>query len=116
MSMTPAEKLASKKRKPVKQGKAATKLWELRMQHGLSQRDVAGTLGISDAIVCRIEQQYSYAANKLGKGLAGAGKAAKDAAEKAGKAAKDTAGNFKKYNQRVPIMPNMDAFNAYRGN
>ena len=23
--------------------------------------------------------------------------------------------NFKKYNQRVPIMPNMDAFNAYKG-
>ena len=33
-------------------------------------------------------QQYSYAANKLGAGLAGAGKAAKDAVEKAGKAAK----------------------------
>ena len=29
--------------------------------------------------------------------------------------AKDTAKNFKKYNQRVPIMPNMDAFNAYKG-
>ena len=60
-------------------------------------------------------QQYSYAASKLGTGLAGAGKAAKKAAEKAGKAAKDTAGNFKKYNQRVPIMPNLDVFNAYRG-
>lgn len=33
-------------------------------------------------------QQYSYAANKLGEGLAGAGKAAKKAVEKAGKAAK----------------------------
>ena len=54
-------------------------------------------------------QQYSYAANKLGSGLAKAG-------EKAKKATKETAGNFKKYNQRVPIMPNMDAFNAYRGN
>ena len=41
-------------------------------------------------------QQYSYAASKLGSGLTGVGKAAKDAAEKAGKAAKDTAGNFKK--------------------
>ena len=29
---------------------------------------------------------------------------------------KDIAGNFKKYNQRVPIMPNMDTFDAYRGN
>ena len=34
-------------------------------------------------------QQYSYAANKLGAGLAGAGKAAKDAVKKAGKAAKE---------------------------
>ena len=42
-------------------------------------------------------QQYSYAANKLGSGLAKAGEKAKDAVEKAGKAAKDTAGNFKKY-------------------
>lgn len=60
-------------------------------------------------------QQYSYAANKLGAGLAGAGEAAKKAAKKAGEAAKETAGNYKKYNQRVPIMPNMDAFNAYKG-
>ena len=60
-------------------------------------------------------QQYTYAASKLATGLTGAGEAAKKAAEKAGKAAKDTAGNFKKYNQRVPIMPNMDTFNAYRG-
>lgn len=60
-------------------------------------------------------QDYTYAANKLGGALAGAGEKAKDAAKKAGKAAKDTAGNFKKYNQRVPIMPNMDAFNAYKG-
>ena len=60
-------------------------------------------------------QQYTYTANKLSAGLAGAGKAAKDAVEKAGKAAKDTTRNFKKYNQRVPIMPNMDTFNAYTG-
>lgn len=58
---------------------------------------------------------YTHAASKLSESLTGAGKAAKKAAEKAGKAAKDTAGNFKKYNQRVPIMPNMDAFNSYRG-
>lgn len=57
-------------------------------------------------------QQYTYAANKLSTGLAGAGEAAKGAAKKAGKAAKETAGNFKKYNQRIPIMPNMD---PYRG-
>lgn len=61
-------------------------------------------------------QQYSYAASELGKGLAGAGKAAKKAAEKAGEAAKDTTEKYKKYNQRVPIMPNMDVFNAYKGN
>lgn len=60
-------------------------------------------------------QDYTYAASKLGKGLAGAGEKAKDAAKKAGKAAKDTAGKYKKYNQRVPIMPNMDTFNAYKG-
>ena len=34
-------------------------------------------------------QQYTYAANKLGAGLAKAGKAAKDAVKKAGKAAKE---------------------------
>ena len=34
-------------------------------------------------------QQYTYAASKLVAGLAGAGKAAKDAVEKAGKAAKE---------------------------
>lgn len=60
-------------------------------------------------------QQYTYAASKLGESLAGAGKAAKGAAKKAGEAAKETAGNFKKYNERIPIMPNMDTFNAYRG-
>ena len=60
-------------------------------------------------------QDYTYAASKLGKGLAGAGEKAKDAAKKAGKAAKDTGEKYKKYNQRVPIMPNLDPFNAYRG-
>ena len=34
-------------------------------------------------------QQYSYAANKLGSGLAKAGEKAKDAVKKAGKAAKE---------------------------
>lgn len=57
-------------------------------------------------------QDYTYAAKKLGASLAETGK---EAAKKASKAAKDTAGNFKKYNKRVPIMPNMDTFNAYRG-
>ena len=61
-------------------------------------------------------QQYTYAANKLSKGLAGAGQAAKKAAEKAGETAKKSAEKYKKYNQRVPIMPNMDTFNAYKGN
>lgn len=60
-------------------------------------------------------QQYSYAAGKLGAGLAGVGKAVEEGAKKAGKAAKDTGKNFKKYHERMPIMPNMDVFPAYRG-
>lgn len=83
-----------------------------QLKSAKSWEQAASELATSSA---KQAQQYTYAANKLGAGLAGAGKAAKKAAEKAGKAAKDTAGNFKKYNQRVPIMPNMDAFNAYRG-
>lgn len=59
--------------------------------------------------------EYTHAASKLSEGLAGAGEKAKDAVRKAGEAAKDKAGKYKKYNQRVPIMPNMDVFNAYRG-
>lgn len=63
---------------------------------------------------------YTYAAKKLGAGLAKAGDVAKDvakdAAKKAGKAAKDAMEKYKKYNQRVPIMPNLDIFGAYRGN
>ena len=83
-----------------------------QLKSAKSWEQAASELATSSA---KQAQQYTYAANKLGAGLAGAGKAAKKAAEKAGKAAKDTAGNFKKYNQRVPIMPNMDAFNAYKG-
>lgn len=83
-----------------------------QLKSAKSWEQAASELATSSA---KQAQQYTYAANKLGAGLAGAGKAAKNAAKKAGKAAKDTAGNFKKYNQRVPIMPNMDAFNAYRG-
>jgi hypothetical protein len=84
-----------------------------QLKNAKSWEQAASELATSSA---KQAQQYSYAANKLGEGLAGAGKAAKDAVKKAGKAAKDTAGNFKKYNQRVPIMPNMDTFNAYTGN
>lgn len=83
-----------------------------QFKNAKSWEQAASELATSSA---KQAQQYTYAASKLGAGLAGAGKAAQKAAEKAGKAAKDTAGNFKKYNQRVPIMPNMDAFNAYRG-
>jgi len=83
-----------------------------QFKNAKSWEQAASELATSSA---KQAQQYTYAASKLGAGLAGAGEAAKDAAKKAGKAAKDTAGNFKKYNQRVPIMPNMDAFNAYRG-
>ena len=94
-----------------------------QLKSAKSWEQAASELATSSA---KQAQQYTYAANKLGAGLAGAGKAAKDAVEKAGKAAKDavekagkaakdTAGNFKKYNKRVPIMPNMDTFDAYRG-
>lgn len=83
-----------------------------QLKSAKSWEQAASELATSSA---KQAQQYTYAASKLGAGLAGAGKAAKKAAEKAGKAAKDTAGNFKKYNQRVPIMPNMDTFNAYKG-
>lgn len=58
---------------------------------------------------------YAYTASELGDGLKKAGGKAKDAAKKAGEAVKDIAGKNKKYNQRVPIMPNMDIFNSYRG-
>ena len=83
-----------------------------QFKNAKSWEQAASELATSSA---KQAQQYTYAASKLGAGLAGAGEAAKKAAEKAGKAAKDTAGNFKKYNKRVPIMPNMDTFNAYRG-
>nr|DAG74689.1 MAG TPA: minor capsid protein [Microviridae sp.] len=91
----------SKQSASIKQYKAA-KNWE----------QAASELATSSA---KQASDYAYAASKLGKGLAGAGKKAKDAAKKAGKAAKDTGEKYKKYNQRVPIMPNMDTFNAYRG-
>ena len=80
----------SKQSASIKQFKAA-KNWE----------QAASELATSSA---KQASDYAYAASKLNKGLAGAGKAAKDTGEK-----------YKKYNQRVPIMPNMDAFNAYRG-
>lgn len=91
----------SKQSASIKQFKAA-KNWE----------QAASELATSSA---KQASDYAYAASKLGKGLAGAGEKAKDAAKKAGQAAKDTGEKYKKYNQRVPIMPNMDAFNAYRG-
>lgn len=91
----------SKQSASIKQFKAA-KNWE----------QAASELATSSA---KQASDYAYAASKLGKGLAGAGEKAKDAAKKAGKAAKDTGEKYKKYNQRVPIMPNLDVFNAYRG-
>ena len=83
-----------------------------QIKNAKSWEQAASELASSSA---KQAQQYAYAANKLGAGLAGAGNAAKKAAEKAGKAVKDTTGNFKKYNQRIPIMPNLDTFNAYKG-
>ena len=91
----------SKQSASIKQYKAA-KSWE----------QAASELATASA---KQASEYAYAANKLGSGLAGAGKAAKDAIEKTGKAAKDTGEKYKKYRQRIPIMPNMDVFNAYRG-
>lgn len=92
----------SKQSASIKQYKAA-KSWE----------QAASELATASA---KQASEYAYTANKLGSGLAKAGEKAKDAAKKAGKAAKDTGEKYKKYNQRIPIMPNMDAFNAYRGN
>lgn len=83
-----------------------------QLKNAKSWEQAASELATSSA---KQAQQYSYAANKLGSGLAKAGEKAKDTVKKAGEAAKDTAGKYKKYNQRVPIMPNMDVFNAYRG-
>ena len=80
-----------------------------QLKSAKSWEQAASELATSSA---KQAQQYTYTANKLGAGLAGAGKAAKDAAEKASKAAKETAGNFKKYNKKVPIVPNMDVFGA----
>lgn len=91
----------SKQSASIKQFKAA-KSWE----------QAASELATASA---KQASEYAYTASKLGKGLTEAGKAAKDTVKKAGEAAKDTAGKYKKYNQRVPIMPNMDPFNAYRG-
>lgn len=52
--------------------------------------------------------EYTYAANKLGSGLAKAGEAAKDAIKKQPE-------KQKQYWRKVPLMPNTDPFNAYRG-
>lgn len=61
-------------------------------------------------------QQYTYAANKLGAGLAGAGKAAKDAVKKAGKAAKDTVDKAaNKYAEKQIEKYQSGQFDAYRG-
>lgn len=57
-----------------------------QLKSAKSWEQAASELATSSA---KQAQQYTYAANKLGEGLAGAGKAAKDAAKKAGKAAKE---------------------------
>ena len=56
-----------------------------QLKSAKSWEQAASELATSSA---KQAQQYSYAANKLGTNLAGAGKAAKDAIEKAGKTAK----------------------------
>ena len=68
-------------------------------------------------------QQYSYAANKLGTGLAGAGKAAKGAVEKAGKAAKDAVekvgkaakDTFDKVTRRRKLIDGFKSEQPYKG-
>ena len=61
-------------------------------------------------------QQYSYAASKLGSGLAGAGKAAKDAVKAAGKAAKEKVDDSaKKYADQQIEKYKSGQFDAYRG-
>ena len=83
-----------------------------QFKNAKSWEQAASELATSSA---KQASDYAYTASKLSKGLTTAGEKAKDAAKKAGQAAKDTAGKYKKYNQRVPIMPNMDIFNSYRG-
>lgn len=83
-----------------------------QFKNAKSWEQAASELATSSA---KQAQQYSYAASKLGSGLTKVGKKAKDAVKKTGEIAKDVAGNVKEYNQRVPIMPNMD-ISAYKGN
>ena len=86
----------------VKQIKAA-KSWE----------QSASELATSSA---KQAQQYSYAASKLGKGLAGAGQAAKDAVKKAGKAAKEYVDKAAKgYADKQIEKYQSGQFDAYRG-
>lgn len=59
-----------------------------QFKNAKSWEQAASELATSSA---KQAQQYSYAANKLGSGLAKAGKAAKDAVKKAGKTAKEGA-------------------------
>lgn len=54
-------------------------------------------------------QDYTYAASKLGEKLSSVGKKAK-------KAAKEQPKKQKQYWRKVPLMPNVDPFNAYKGN
>lgn len=61
-------------------------------------------------------QSYTYAANKLGTGLAGAGKAAKDAIKKAGKAAKKSIDKAASgYADKQIEKYKSGQFDAYRG-
>lgn len=61
-------------------------------------------------------QSYTYAANKLGAGLAGAGKAAKDAVKKAGKAAKKSVDKAaSSYAEKQIEKYKSGQFDAYRG-
>lgn len=92
----------SKQSASIKQFKAA-KNWE----------QAASELATASA---KQASEYAYAANKLGKGLAGAGKAAKDAVKKAGKAAKEGIDKgAKKYADEQIEKYKAGQFDAYRG-
>ena len=92
----------SKQSASIKQFKAA-KSWE----------QAASELATSSA---KQASDYTYAASKLGKGLAGAGEKAKDAVKKASKAAKESVDKTaKKYADKQIEKYQSGQFDAYRG-
>lgn len=84
-----------------------------QFKNAKSWEQAASELATSSA---KQASEYAYAANKLSTGLAGAGKAAKDAAKKAGKAAKESVDKAgKKYADKQIEKYQSGQFDAYRG-